>query len=63
MLGLLLAVACLLAPASGAAAQTADVGTPATPSPDQIAAEHAARTAQPSPAPGPRDHPRAKRQR
>jgi hypothetical protein len=51
VLGLLLGLVCLLGPASGAAAQSTDAGAPSTPSPAQVAAEQAARTAQPSPAP------------
>jgi hypothetical protein len=53
VLGLLLSLVCLLVTASGAAAQSADGDTPATPSADQVAAEQAGRAAQPSLAPGP----------
>jgi hypothetical protein len=53
VLGLLFGLVCLLVLASSAAAQSADAGTPSTPSPDQVTAEQAVRTAQPSPARGP----------
>jgi Conjugal transfer protein TrbL len=53
MLGLLLALVCLVVPASGAVAQSADAGTPSAPLAEQSTAEQTARAPQLSPVPGP----------